>query len=255
MHLKPDWTPLCAVLSQYRRSGTDLPLWWRDDDAVAPSGELQHLAKLSAKLKLPVHVAVVPDRAQSELADFMATTPQLVPIVHGWRHENHAAPDAKKSEFGTPRTTATTEITDALTRMRALFQARVLPIFVPPWNRIDASYSTALIAAGYRGLSTFTPRPARLAAPGLVQINCHIDPIDWHDTRGLKDPDTVIAETVSNLTQRLQGEADASEPFGYLTHHLVHTPDLWAFTERYLDELLSGGARPQPLAPLLETPT
>ncbi|GIT87619.1 hypothetical protein ROBYS_26350 [Roseobacter sp. OBYS 0001] len=48
------------------------------------------------------------------------------------------------------------------------------------------------------------------------------------------------------------GQSDASEPLGYLTHHLVHTADVWDFTQQFVSELLDAGALPQPIAPLLE---
>lgn len=249
-----DWTPLRRVLRDYRATHGDLPLWWRDDDAIAPTHALDRLDRLSVALGVPVHVAVIPDLAHATLAGRLAATDQLVPLAHGWRHHNTAPPGARKAEFGAQHPAAPAQIAAAMERMQRLFQDRFLPVFVPPWNRMDAGYAPALTAAGFRGLSMFTPRPARHAAPGLVRINTHVDPIDWRGTRDLKDADQIIAETVANLTQRLRGETDMSEPFGYLTHHLVHTPALWDFTERYLGELRAGGAVAQPLAPLLETP-
>lgn len=249
-----DWSPLRQVLRQFRTDGADLPIWWRDDDAIAPTQELDRLHDISARLSLPVHIAVIPGLAHATLVQRMSGTDQMVPIVHGWQHQNHAPEGAKTAEFGSLRPSAATEIASAMTRMRTLFEEAFLPVFVPPWNRIDPALGPVLVSAGFRGLSTFTPRVTREAAPNLVRVNCHIDPIDWRGTRGLIAPDQIIAATVSNLTRRLHGETDSTEPFGYLTHHLVHTPALWDFTESYLTELLEGGASVQSLAPLLETP-
>jgi len=93
---------------------------------------------------------------------------------------------------------------------------------------------------GYRILSTATPRNAIWAAPGLEQINTHLDPIDWRGSRGLVPPEDLIAQTVNLMRDRREGHADNSEPFGVLTHHLVHDPDIWAFTQDMLPRLLDG---------------
>ena len=40
------------------------------------------------------------------------------------------------------------------------FVQRALPLFVPPWNRIDPAYYQVLADAGYGAVSTFAPRPS-----------------------------------------------------------------------------------------------
>ena len=252
--MNPDWSPLRKMLATLRGDNHRLGIWWRDDDAVAPTRALDRLTGLSDRLGIAVHIAVVPATAGPELAAFTRKQSNLVAVVHGWRHQNNAPEGQKKSEFGTPRHNGFQELEQAQSRMRALFGTSYLPMFVPPWNRLDPSFLPALKSAGYNGLSTFTPRRARTAAPGMCQINTHIDPVNWRGDRGLKDPDALIAETVGLLRARHEGKQDASEPLGYLSHHLVHTPQVWDFSERYLTELLEGGAVARPIAPLLETP-
>lgn len=247
-----DWTPLRHALARHRHLGLSLPIWWRDDDAIAPSAALLKLENTAASLNMLVHLAVIPDLAQDALARAVTGSEHLVPLVHGWRHQNHAPKGEKKAEFGSERSGAADELKRGLEQMRRLFGPDMIPVFVPPWNRIDPCYLTPLVTAGFTGLSTFTPRQSRFAAPGLLQVNTHIDPIDWRGTRDLKDPALLISETVDLMTARAEGHADLSEPLGYLTHHLVHTQDVWDFTRQFLSELLSGGARPHPIAPLFE---
>ncbi|WP_227271695.1 polysaccharide deacetylase family protein [Roseobacter weihaiensis] len=253
--MKPDWTPLRHALQEYRRSGLNLPVWWRDDDVTAPSSPLDQLHRLAESLDFPVHLAVIPGVAQETLAELTATSDHMVPLVHGWLHQNNTPAGAKKAEFGLYTKDGADNLTLALTQMRRLFGELFLPVFVPPWNRIDPVYADCLGAAGYRGLSTFTARSAPMAAPGLVQINTHIDPVDWHGTRSLKDPDLLISQTVDVLLARRTGAADPAEPLGYLTHHLIHTAELWDFSHSFLQEMLDGGAAVQPITPLLETGT
>lgn len=252
--MSPGWTALRAALRALRDDGIALPLWWRDDDATRPTAALDRLEKLGRDLGITVHIAVIPEPATEELAAHVAGQETLVPLVHGWRHANTAAEGAKKSEFGRTRAAGQMELLQARDRMAALFGDRVLPVFVPPWNRLDPSFLPVLSESGYRGVSTYTPRRAALAAPGLVQINTHIDPIDWRGTRDLIDPESLLAQIVGLLQDRRTSAADSSEPLGLLTHHLVHTPAIWDFCARLMQELLEGSAQPAALAPRLESP-
>lgn len=247
-----DWSPLGAALLRLRAAGEPLPIWWRDDDAVTVTPALEHLSRMSSRIGLPVHVAVIPGESQPSLASYVEERTHLTPVVHGWRHTNHAPQGAKKAEFGHPRASGHDDITAARRAMDDVFGTEYLPLFVPPWNRIDASFLPDLKTHGFKGLSAFLPRKNKHAGPGIVQINTHIDPMDWHGTRDLKDPDSLILQTANLIHARLDRAQDASEPMGYLTHHLVHSANVWTFSERLLNTLLDGGATAQPIAQLLE---
>lgn len=237
-----DWSPLRREMALLRENGVALPLWWRDDDAVAPTSALDRLLDMGSRLGLPVHLAVIPAKATTALPPHIVGT-KTVPLVHGWTHENHAPAGAKKAEFGHPRDAAVEETASALDRMQTLFGDQLLPMFVPPWNRIADTVAASLAEQGYRALSTFTPRPTRRTS-GLAQINTHIDPIHWRGGGGLVDPAQIITGIVQNLRARWMGEADAREPLGFLSHHLVHDDAIWDFTHACLGELLDGGATP-----------
>lgn len=244
--MKPDWTLLDAELARWAAAGLTLPVWWRDDDAVAPSDALGRLAALSGQLRLPVHLAVIPAAAEPALAQVVAAHPQLIPVVHGWAHRNHAPEGAKKAEFGDhrPPDRMRAEARAGLQRLRDLFGAALRPMFVPPWNRVAPGLVPALPDLGFAMLSTFTPRKAAEAAPGLAQINTHLDPIDWRGSRSLADPATLIAQIAAQLADRRLGHTDRDEPYGILTHHLVHDAAIWDFTAALLGRLMAGPTRP-----------
>jgi hypothetical protein len=71
-------------------------------------------------------------------------------------------------------------------------------------------------------------------APGLTQVNTHVDVIDWRGTRGFLG----LAPTLDLLTRHLaakrSGGADSAEPSGLLTHHLVHDTETWDFLGAFL---------------------
>ncbi|WP_025050995.1 polysaccharide deacetylase family protein [Sulfitobacter noctilucae] len=219
-----------------------LPIWWRDDDAIAPTPELDRLTRMAGDLYLPVHLAVIPEPATSALASYCAGAEMLIPLVHGWRHKNHAPESAKKAEFAHPRSGIEGELKAALARMKTLFSANMVPVFVPPWNRLDPSIMEKVALEGYRGVSTFTPRTSKFAAAGLVQINTHLDPINWRGGGGLVAEDVLIDRLVTLLRDRREGRTDLEEPLGLLTHHLVHDAAIWDFTRTCLSRLLDGGA-------------
>ena len=245
-----DWNPLRTELTLWRNQDLPLEIWWRDDDAVTPTPALDRLTTLAESLALPVHIAVIPKMADPSLPLFTSDRDMIVPLVHGWQHISHAPQGRKNAEFGHPRQGADDELTKALDRMRDLFGKRLLPIFVPPWNRLDTALLPVLAQAGYLGVSTYLPRDKRQAAPGLVQINTHIDPIFWRGDRGLAPSEDQIAHIVRLLQDRRFGKSDATEPLGFLSHHLVHNADIWNFTTTCLKIFLDAGALPANLREL-----
>src|SRR6185437_2192741 len=96
------WPDLVAEFDRWEEAGRVATLWWRDDDAVAPTARLRHL--LSIGSGVPVSLAVIPAAAELELAEWLARWPRSTPgahvavLQHGWRHLNHSRV-GKKSEF------------------------------------------------------------------------------------------------------------------------------------------------------------
>ncbi|MCV2888448.1 polysaccharide deacetylase family protein [Ruegeria aquimaris] len=244
--MTPDWSPLEDELSRWQKAGLILPLWWRDDDAVQVTPELDRLTMLSERLNMPVHIAVIPEPAEWALAEMVERRPALIPVVHGWAHRNHAPSGEKKAEFQLhrPMPAILSEARQGLARLRDLFGPALRPMFVPPWNRIAPEIVEELPGLGYRVVSTATPRKRAEPVAGLCQINTHLDPIDWRGSRSLLDPQRLIAQVTDQLGDRREGRADNDEPYGILTHHLVHDAAIWAFTEALLSRLMNGPARP-----------
>lgn len=234
-----DFSPLRAELKECHAAKMPVPMWWRDDDATQASAALDRLLDIADETNCPVHIAAIPALAQPNLSD--ATLGRNANIlVHGWAHVDSSLPDAKKSEFGRLRPGTLMDVERARHRLNRLFGDRVWPMFVPPWNRVEQSILAKLPSLGFSAVSTFLPRAGNIA--GLTQINTHVDPIFWRGNRDLQDPDLLIAQTIKLLQDRREGTTDAHEPLGLLTHHLVHTCDIWDFSRAWLLEMLDGGA-------------
>ncbi|MBL4768962.1 MAG: polysaccharide deacetylase family protein [Rhodobacteraceae bacterium] len=238
-----DWTALDAELAAWDQASLTLPLWWRDDDAVEATPALDQLSEMAGRLGVPVHLAIIPAYVQKSLVTAIAARP-LSPMVHGWSHHNHAPEGQKRSEYPDrrPLEERVDEVTESLAILTGLFGDALCPVFVPPWNRITPDLVAELPAIGFTGLSTFTPRDSATAAPGLTRINTHLDPIAWQDRKSLIDPDMLISQVARQLADRRTGVADNAEPYGILTHHLVHDSGIWAFTEQLISRLMRGPA-------------
>ncbi|MFS4582129.1 polysaccharide deacetylase family protein [Phaeobacter sp. C3_T13_0] len=241
----PDWTALDRELARWQDDGLILPIWWRDDDAIAPTPQLDRLTDLSERFALPVHLAIIARDASPELVARVSNTQTLVPVVHGWAHQNHAPAGEKKAEFSVHRPVDNVlhDAEQALHQLQNLFGSQLRPMFVPPWNRIGAEIVPWLAGLGYSALSTFMPRARAKAAPGLWQINTHLDPIDWKGTRSLVPPALLLSQVVSQLAARRKGHADVAEPYGILTHHLAQDDVTWAFCADIMRRLLEGPGR------------
>jgi hypothetical protein len=225
------WQPLSEALGRWRVAGRKPSFWLRDDDAIEQTAPLDRLVAVTAKHELPLALAVIPAHAKAALARRLADAPHVTALIHGWLHENHAPPEAKKQELGLHRPAGIVldELARALRRIGDLFGMQASPVLVPPWNRIDAALVPPLAALGYRGLSVFgKPKPASIRL-----INSTVDVIDWHGTRGCRDHGVLVGEIVGQLDA---GLADPLHPpVGLLTHHLVHDESTWRFMERLFE--------------------
>jgi hypothetical protein len=104
----------------------------------------------------------------------------------------------------------------------------LLPVFVPPWNRLAPTLAAALPDLGYRGLSAVPGA----SVPGLRRIDATLDPIDWRGSRSLLDPEALLRDLAADIAR------EPGRPVGLLTHHLAHDPAIWDFVEALLLRLL-----------------
>jgi hypothetical protein len=211
------WQPVRDELARWHPAGLTPELWLRDDDAINPSSRLDRLIVLTEEFHIPLALAIVPKLTGTALARHLEGLPHVHPVIHGWAHANHAPWPAKKEELGAhrPRKSVLRDIVKGRERLAELHGERLVPLLVPPWNRIDPSLLDHLPGLGFRGLSTFGHKLASRA--GLVVINAHIDFIDWHGTMACFDHARLVAELAQELAQ---ARGQGGRPIGILSHHL-----------------------------------
>ena len=233
------WSALLTELDRWADAGKRLELWLRDDDATAPSDQLDRLSGLAERFAIPVLLASIPLLAQESLARRLETAPLLRPCQHGARHRNHAPPGEKKSEFGLhrPLPDILAEVVTGQNRLRELFGERFLPVFVPPWNRIHPDVAAELSGLGFTGLSCF--RNYRHGADGGPPlINTDLDVMNWQGGRIGRTGQDLLAELLPLLAQRRLDAAVPESAFGLLLHHRDHDETAWTA----LQDLLSVAA-------------
>lgn len=228
------WQTLADELDDWQRLGRVATFWWRDDDAAEPCPALERLLRLTSAAELPLALAVVPGLLQPGVDALVDEAPLVRVLQHGWDHTNHAAgrKDRRASEICLTRGIEVVmgELCAGLARLRASFPGRVVPVLVPPWNRIDPAIVTALPAAGYTGLSTFGPRAEAMPAPGLTQINAHCDPVKWKQGRRFAGRSACLRAVIAQLRAGRVAPAGEAEPVGLLTHHRDFDAEAWRFT-------------------------
>lgn len=225
------WSPLERELDLWRDSGQVATLWLRDDDACRDSTDLQRLLDIARSCDAPVALAVIPAGLEASLVAAIARCDRASVVQHGYAHRNHAPAGARSCELGGHRSVAVTlaELVAGFDGLESAFGERFLPVLVPPWNRIDSDVIARLPSAGFRALSTFGPRAAPVAAPGLAQCNAHVDLIAWRRDRAFIGAEAAIDRIVGHLQARRGGGVDRAEPTGLLTHHLALDEAAWSF--------------------------
>ncbi|MFC6790187.1 glycosyltransferase [Methylobacterium komagatae] len=228
MHRETLFDRLRTALDRAARDGRAVCLWWRDDDAVAATPALDRLLSLADGR--PLLIAAIPAGIEPSLGQRLARAQNVSVAVHGLGHDNHAPSGEKPAEFGPrrDRSRLREEARRALDLARgALPASLLLPVFVPPWNRMDAAFAAELAGLGYFGLSAAGGAPV----PGLARADATLDVIDWRGTRSLRDPASLIAALAAHA------ETGAGTTLGLLTHHLAHDEAVWDFLEKVLPVL------------------
>lgn len=219
------WAPLEAELGRWHDAGRTARLWLRDDDAIEPTVELDRLLDFTRDPGVPLTLAVIPATTGETLAARLATEPHALVALHGWSHTNHAGPEEKKQELGShrPSETVLAELREGFSILTRLYPQQLVPMLVPPWNRISKALIPELPGLGLKALSVYGMADGESPIPLL---NTHVDIMNWHGVRGGRPHAELVGELIAELRSRFEEDV---EPIGILTHHLVHDATAWDF--------------------------
>lgn len=233
------WQALFDEIARWRDAGRTVEFWWRDDDAARADPVLSRLVALAQKMSIPLALAAIPAQAERNAFEGLG---QFVSVMqHGTDHVNRAASGEKKTEFpaAEPVPMALGRLDAARVQLESIAGDRFLPVLAPPWNRMPDRLASRLAAAGLRGLSQYGPRSRAESAPGLRQVNTHVDVIAWRTNRAFVGEEQALGLATMHLAAKRAAKADPGEATGWLTHHAVHDQMAWAFLERLFESTLS----------------
>jgi hypothetical protein len=213
-------------LALWRRAGHRPRLWWRDDDARAPTERLDRLLALAARADAPIALAVIPTGLDAALCPLLNARPNVSVLQHGVTHRD-GGDGGRPSEFsaGFEPVELARRLAQGWERLEG-FQRR-LPVYVPPWNRFAPNLTAALDRGPLMALSAW----GETGAPG--RIDAHVDLMRWKPGPRFAGRARVLRRLRRALAQRRQ-ERRWADPVGLLTHHLDHDERAWRFLEALL---------------------
>ena len=228
MTLELELKALDLELNEWSKNSNIAQIWWRDDDLHEPTVALDLLLETSSTLSFNPLLAVIPFLTSKDLPSILISS-GLGAGVHGFRHVNYEGSSKKKSEFG-PSRRLQDQINDIANARQALYHllgASVFNCFVPPWNRLSNNLIPHLPRLGFSTLSAFGDRNSELPCPNLVQINTHVDVIDWKRKRAFIGGESMAAKISNQLMQMRLRLSSKPEPLGLLSHHLQMKKEDW----------------------------
>ena len=229
------WRLFFDEISRSEDAGRPVEFWWRDDDAQRPNPALSRLIALAQRSATPLALAAIPTQSVTEI--FENAGPYVSVLQHGTDHSNRAVPGEKKTEFSAfePPAEALARLTAGRKQLEMKAGKRFIPVLAPPWNRLPDQLALQLAAAGLRGVSQYGPRSRVEAAPGVCQVNTHVDIIAWRSDRAFVGADQALRAATEHLAAKRTAGADPDEATGWLTHHAVHDEAAWTFLERLFE--------------------
>ncbi len=232
------WHALQQELDRWHRDGRTAHFWWRDDDATEPTDPIRRLLALRRKTGVPIALAVIPATATDDLRALVLEqrSPTKVSILqHGYRHEDYAKSRRIKAELGRDRPVAI--ICDELAAGRKVLEGWQgwQPVLVPPFNRIALRLVRRIAMLGYVGLSTNGDRRDTPQAPGITQVNAHIDVLAWDTPQPcFAGTERCLTDAIAHLRAKRLGKADSGEATGLMTHCWAHDEATWDFCQEFI---------------------
>lgn len=237
--------PLINELNRWLDEDLTATFWWRDDDAITYTQELDTLCFLSHQYNIPLSLAVIPKHLDMHLAQdiqkALGTKASNISILqHGYSHDNYAPSTEKKHELGNhrPHDVILSELSQGYQKLNNCFGKQFAPIIVPPWNRMDNDVIASVLESDHSflgvsqmGAPTLAEKIAHEKLEKFKEINIHVDILNFKDKNNVKfaGNEQVVQSICHHLSMRRENKTQANIPTGIMTHHLVHDQESWNF--------------------------
>jgi peptidoglycan/xylan/chitin deacetylase (PgdA/CDA1 family) len=210
-------------------------VFFRADDVAIPSANQKRLLELFAHRDAPLCAAIVPAWLNQPRWDAMCRQMEgkhhlFAWHQHGWNHHNHETL-GKKQEFG-PGTSVEQKHRNILRgrdKLARIIGTHFLPVFTPPWNRLDDDTLRILKDLGFRAISRY--RDAKVPSiPGLPDLPANVDLHTRQEGNAKAGWDALFDELDQALATGLAG---------LMIHHQRMNGPAFAFLEMLLPEIAS----------------
>ncbi len=218
-------------LGRWRRLGYTPRLWWRDDDARAPSPALDRLLDLAGDR--PLALAVIPTGDLAPLAARLRAERQITTGQHGVDHRNRRPDGAPPSEYAHEPTVSELVARIGAGRQRLTAAGLAPHFYAPPWNAVGPGLVEALSALG---IPLLTAGRAPSMPASLPYLAADVDVLRWKGGARFKGAARILSRLAGALAERRAAGA-FRRPVGLLTHHLDHDAATWRFLDRALPYL------------------
>lgn len=222
---------LGAELDLWSRAGHAPVIWWRDDDARAPTEALERLLELSRRHAAPLTLAAIAGPELPRLVRRVSEDPHIEIAVHGFTHVNRQPEGAGFGEvIDSDTVQAVRERLEAT--IWAFHEAGAAPtLFVPPWNNLSRQLLAALPGSALSAVSAFDQ--AMDETDAVARIDAHLDILRWKGGARFRGRWKFLMR-MRRLLARRRTTGAWDEPIGLLTHHLDHDHQTWRFLETFL---------------------
>jgi len=220
------FAPLKRELDRWKVAGQRIAFWFRDDDAITITPELERLLDFQQAYSLPIAIAVIPQQADPQLSQIIQERPELSVLQHGWSHTNYAAKGEWYSEFpaGRPAAEVSGNLNSGKILLEKLFGHQFIFGFVPPWNHFASEYLPLL--KNYQFVSGRDYTVAR-DWRRLPSIPADVDVLRWTPAPHFRGTKRLIREVCGQL--RARRKENRKDPVGILLHHLNMDDASWEF--------------------------
>lgn len=222
---------LGSELALWAKAGRAPVLWWRDDDARAPTWALEHLLSLSRRHGAPLTLAAIAGPGLTPLTRRVGAEPRVELAVHGFRHVNRQPPGQGFGEIvdGDDLGWIRAQLRATIARFH---RAGVAPtLFVPPWNNLEPRLLEVLPGSSLIAVSAFGQN--RNVRDRIARLDAHLDVLRWKNGGQFRGTWRLLSRMRRLMAERRKaGRWD--EPIGLLTHHLDHDKASWRFLGQFL---------------------
>lgn len=235
--LSSNWEKLENEFNLCSKVGFKPSFWIRDDDATDNNKKLDKLLILCQKNNIPISLASIPFLVKTSLIK-RVNRENVSILVHGYKHQNYASLNKKKSEFSDnrPQLKMIEDIKDGLGIINNIFGTQSIPVFVPPWNRICNSALEHLSKVGIIGFSGKNKSPdfydPKYKNLSLIIHNADIDLIDWKFNKKFAGECKIIEELIKNISYKRKNLFERNNPICILSHHKDMEVKCFEFIEK-----------------------